>query len=42
MTDDNLTYGAIVTVETGSDQAITALTSGSISELRDMLALARA
>jgi hypothetical protein len=40
--DDNLTYGAIVIVQTGSDEAITVLTSGGISELRDMLALARA
>ncbi|MEI4488861.1 hypothetical protein V8J36_21970, partial [Frigidibacter sp. MR17.14] len=31
-----------VTVQTGRDEAITALTSGGINELRDMLASARA
>lgn len=40
--DENLTYGAIVTVHTGSDEAITALTDDGIIELKDMLAAARA
>lgn len=40
--DDNLTYGAIVTVRTGSDEAITALTDDGIIKLEDMLAAARA
>ena len=35
--DDNLSYGAIVSVHTGADEGITALTD----ELRDMLADAR-
>lgn len=39
--DDNLTYGAIVTVQTGTDEWITALTDDGIDELRDMLAEAR-
>lgn len=40
--DDNLTYGAIVTVHTGTNEAITALTDDGIIELKDMLAAARA
>ncbi len=40
--DDTLTYGAIVTVHTGSEEAITALTDDGIIELKDMLAAARA
>lgn len=40
--DNNLTYGAIVTVHTGDEEAITALTDGGIIELKDMLAAARA
>ena len=39
--DDNLTYGNIVSVYTGTDEAITALTDDGISELKDMLAAAR-
>lgn len=39
--DDNLSYGAIVSVHTGADEGITALTSGGIDEVRDMLADAR-
>jgi hypothetical protein len=39
--DDNLTYGNIVTVYTGTDEAITALTDDGIEELKDMLAAAR-
>lgn len=39
--DDNLTYGAIVTVYTGQDETITALTDDGIEELTDMLADAR-
>lgn len=39
--DDNLSYGAIVSVYTRTDEAITALTSDGIDELRDMLAHAR-
>lgn len=39
--DDNLSYGAIVRVYTGTDEAITALTGDGIAELRDMLADAR-
>lgn len=39
--DDNLTYGSIITVHTGPDEAITALTQDGIEELRDMLADAR-
>lgn len=38
--DDNLPYGAIVTVHTGSDGAITALTDDSIIELKNMIAAA--
>jgi hypothetical protein len=39
--DDNLSYGAIVSVYTGTDEAITALTGDGIDELRDMLGDAR-
>lgn len=39
--DDNLTYGAIISVYTGPDEAITALTDHGIDELTDMLADAR-
>ena len=39
--DDNLTYGTIVSVYTGTDEAITALTDDGISEIKDMLAAAR-
>ena len=39
--DDNLTYGAIISVYTGSDEAITALTDHGVDELTDMLNQAR-
>ncbi|KAA9011065.1 hypothetical protein F4U94_17245 [Sphingobium limneticum] len=39
--DDNLTYGAIVSVYTGPDEAITALTDHGVQELTDMLSEAR-
>ena len=39
--DDNLTYGAIISVHTGPDEAITALTDHGIEELTDMLRDAR-
>ena len=39
--DDNMTYGSIVSVYTGTDEAITALTDDGISEIKDMLAAAR-
>ncbi|MFZ4072339.1 MAG: hypothetical protein ACOYJ6_19885, partial [Caulobacterales bacterium] len=39
--DDNLTYGSIITVHTGPDETITALTQDGVEELRDMLANAR-
>ncbi|HKP78239.1 MAG TPA: hypothetical protein VJU34_03855 [Phenylobacterium sp.] len=39
--DDNLSYGAIISVHKGADKAITALTGDGIDELRDMLANAR-
>ncbi|RZI61350.1 MAG: hypothetical protein EOP94_00820 [Zymomonas sp.] len=39
--DDNLTYGAIVSVYTGPDKAITALTHRGVEELTDMLRDAR-
>jgi hypothetical protein len=39
--DDNLTYGAIVSVYTGPDEAITALTDRGVEELTDMLCEAR-
>jgi hypothetical protein len=39
--DDNLSYGAIISVHTGADETITTLTDEGIGELRDMLADAR-
>ena len=39
--DDNLTYGAIITVHTDTDEAILALTADGIDELKDMLRSAR-
>ncbi|MFC3443737.1 hypothetical protein ACFOKF_21505 [Sphingobium rhizovicinum] len=39
--DDNLTYGAIISLYTGPDEAITALTDDGIEELSDMLGDAR-
>ena len=39
--DDNLAYGSVVSVYTGMDEAITALTDDGIDELRQMLAHAR-
>lgn len=39
--DDNLTYGSIVSVQTGQDDYVTALTDDGICELKDMLANAR-
>jgi len=39
--DDNLTYGAIISVYTGPDEAITALTDHGVEELTDMLRDAR-
>ncbi len=39
--DDNLTYGAIVSVQTGPDEAITALTDHGVEKLTDMLSEAR-
>ena len=39
--DDNMTCGNIVSVYTGTDEAITALTDGGSEELQDMLAAAR-
>ncbi|WNO53780.1 hypothetical protein [Stakelama saccharophila] len=39
--DDNLTYGAIISVYTGPDEAITALTDDGVEELSDMLREAR-
>ncbi|CAN7631875.1 hypothetical protein [Pararhizobium sp. LjRoot238] len=38
---DNLTYGSIISVYAGSDEAITALTDDGIDELSQMLAHAR-
>lgn len=38
---DNLTYGTIISVYTGPDQALTALTDDGIEELSDMLKDAR-
>ena len=35
--DDNLAYGAIISVYTGPDETITALTDDGIEELQDML-----
>ena len=39
--DDNLTYGAIISVYTGAEETITALTDNGIDELKDMLRDAR-
>jgi hypothetical protein len=39
--DDNLSYGAIISVYTGPDETITALTDDGIDELKDMLRDAR-
>ena len=36
--DDNMTYGNIVSVYTGTDEPITTLTDDGISEIKDMLA----
>lgn len=35
--DDNLTYGAIISVYSGQDETVTALTDDGIGELKDML-----
>ena len=40
-TDDNLAYGAIISVYTGQDETVTALTDDGIDELKDMLRAAR-
>lgn len=39
--DDNLTYGSIISVYTGQEETITALTDDGIEELTDMLRDAR-
>lgn len=39
--DDNLAYGSIVSVYTGTDEALTALTDDGIEELQAMLAARR-
>lgn len=39
--DDNLSYGNIISVHTGTDQTVTVLTDHGIEELRDMLRDAR-
>lgn len=39
--DDNLSYGTIISVYTGSEDGITALTDDGIEELNDMLHDAR-
>lgn len=39
--DDNLSYGAIISVYTGPDEAITALTDLGVLQLADMLREAR-
>ncbi|MGY6536223.1 MAG: hypothetical protein ACXIVG_12815 [Pararhodobacter sp.] len=39
--DDNLTYGSIITVQIGPEEAITALTNYGIEELTDMIRDAR-
>lgn len=38
---DNLTYGSVISVHTGQEKAIAALTADGIEELRRMLADAR-
>jgi len=39
--DDNLTYGNIVSVYTGADETVTAMTDDGIEELKDMIRDAR-
>ncbi|WP_394890304.1 hypothetical protein ACG873_02690 [Mesorhizobium sp. AaZ16] len=39
--DDNLSYGSIISVYDGTDEAITALTEQGVDELTQMLAHAR-
>lgn len=39
--DDNLSYGSIISIYTGPDEALTALTDDGMDELRQMLADAR-
>ena len=39
--DDNLSYGSIISVHTGPDETVTALTDDGIEELSDMLRAAR-
>jgi hypothetical protein len=39
--DDNLTYGSVLSVYTGPDETITALTDDGVEELTDMLRDAR-
>jgi hypothetical protein len=39
--DDNLSYGSIISVYTGPDDTITAMTDDGIDELKDMLRNAR-
>lgn len=39
--DDNLSYGSIITVYTGNDESITALTEDGMAELEQMLSDAR-
>jgi hypothetical protein len=39
--DDNLSYGSIISIYTGPDDTITALTDDGIDELKDMLRDAR-
>jgi hypothetical protein len=39
--DDNLSYGNIISVRTGTDESATVLTAHGIEELRDMLRDAR-
>lgn len=39
--DDNLAYGTIISVYTGQDETVTALTDDGIDELKDMLRAAR-
>ena len=39
--NDNLTYGNIISVYTGSEESLTTLTDGGIEELKNMLADAK-
>lgn len=39
--DDNLTYGSIISVYTGQEESMTALTDDGIEELADMITAAR-